>query len=188
MTKNWNTKTTEEIVKILKNAFFEDLHSVDKKCLKLLIEKEADSITRSNSIYPKKSLQYLQDFIKQNKVSSYLFNLRKIILRYTFLPNYISERNKIVMFYTNLAKKLCKKNEELYQNIIIGIIEGIDSYTYSKKYALGPVIKSYIQKNANVEFDTDYSYPYKVNSSIYYFSKKYKIQLKKSEPLKIEEL
>lgn len=186
MIKNWNYQTTAEMVKTLKSAFFQDFKNVKKKHLKLLIKNEKDALSRKNSIFSNKATEYLQNYIIYNKVSPKLFNLRKLILKYSLLPNYISERNKIAMFYVNLARKVSNNNQEAYQNAIIGIIEGIDSYIYSKKYTLGAVIQGYIKKNLNCDFDIDYSYPFKTDASVFYFAKNYNIKLYKSKELKDE--
>lgn len=176
MTKsNWNDRSDKETLKVLKRAFFEDFKRVKKKHIRLMLKSEHKALSRKNSIIPKKAVFFMQRYLKTNQLSVSIFNFRSLLLKYTLLPNYTRERNKLVVFYTNYAKKHCKYNQDLYQNLLIGILSGIDAYRPNKKYSLGAVIMRYAKKHANFDFDVDFRYPYRIKATDFHKIKHCKI-------------
>lgn len=177
---NWNYSTSEQSAKALLDAFLLDLQKVPKKYLKLMLKQEHRSLDRKNAIYDKAAVAALHKFLIDRKPRKRIFLLRKLMLSYCNLPHYIAERNRLAMFYTNYAKKHSKDNEELYNNLIIGIISGIDAFDPYRGATLQSVIVLYAKKHANLDFDYDYRYPFRASSITFHNAKNYNIKLYES--------
>lgn len=180
MKNNWNTESDRQILKRLKDAFFLDLKKVSISTLKNMIKNETKKLTRKNGSFSKQQITQLEKYIKTKKPTSSLFAFRSLLLKYVVLPKYTAERNKIVMFYTNYAARHCKHNVDLYGNLLIGVIEGIDYYDPKKSGKIANSVCLYCKKNANQDIEYDTSYPYRLKATDFLKIKREGIKVYKS--------
>lgn len=175
--ENWNYATSEESCKELMKAFAHDFRKLRKKDIKAFIKAEHKSFKRKNAIFDKKAVRALEKYLVDKKVRKRLFLLRSLLIKHFDMAEYVKARNKLAIYYTNYARKHSSHNEELYNNIMIGVICGIDSHDPFRGSTIQSTIVLYVKKHYNLDFEFDYRYPYRTSSTYFYVAKQNNIRL-----------